>query len=67
MLGVIDCKTKKLFKTKLGSDVRDVCFDTAIFPEIKPNGNLYVVGPHPHERRWYAHIVVEDYVIKQIN
>lgn len=59
--------TKKSLKAAIGQALRYQ--ETTIFgnPEYKPNGNLTVVGPSAHERKWFANVTMADGLIKKVS
>jgi hypothetical protein len=58
-------KTKKELKEAIGQPLRYV--ETSFFGlEYKGNGTLYVVGPSPTSRKWFAQIQMENGLIKKV-
>ena len=65
MLGA-SYKTKKQLKENIGKPLRFV--ETSMFgPEYKDNGNLTVVGPSPHVRKWFAQVTMVDGLIAKVS
>jgi len=61
MLSVYGCSTKKVLKSKVGTDARGLFLETSMFgPEYRGAGHYPVVGPSPTERKWYATVTVDD-------
>lgn len=58
-------KTKKALKASVGEPLRYT--ETSLFgEEYLPTGKLYVVGPSPYERKWYAQVWMEDGLIAKV-
>ncbi len=58
-------KTKKDLKAAVGKPLRYT--ETSLFgEEFKANGTFCVVGPSPHDRKWYAEITMADGLIKGV-
>ena len=58
-------KTKKALKEAVGSPLQYV--ETSLFgAEYKENGILYVVGPSPDVRKWYAAVTIKDGLIHNV-
>jgi len=61
MLGIDGFKTKKQLKEtiKAGNLTTSCLIDTSLFgTQILTNGTVYVVGPDPYNRKWYAQLTV---------
>ena len=59
-------KTLKDLKKSIGQPL--LYTETSMFGlEFKPNGSFAVVGPSPHQRDWYAKIVMVDGKIKSVD
>jgi hypothetical protein len=59
-------KTKKDLKAAVGQSLRYQ--ETSMFgPEYKENGVLYVVGPAPLQRKWYAQVTMKDGLIAKVS
>jgi hypothetical protein len=59
MVSVYQCPTKRALKSKVGQPADTVLMETSLHgPEIKPGAKVYVVGPGPYERKWYATVLV---------
>jgi hypothetical protein len=57
--------TKKALKESVGKSLRYV--ETSLFgSEYRSTGKLTVVGPSPHNRKYFANIVMENDVIKRV-
>ena len=57
--------TKKELKAAVGEPLRYV--ETSPFsPEYRRDGILYVVGPSPTVRKWFAKVAMEDGLIKKV-
>lgn len=64
-LGVQGYKTKKELKAAVGQKLRFI--ETSHFgPEYKPDGDLFVVGPSPYERKWFAKVTMENGLIRRV-
>lgn len=65
MLGV-PYQTKKDLKASVGQPLKHI--ETSLFGlEYKPNGVLTVVGPDPyHKRSYFAQVIMENGLIKQV-
>ena len=51
--------TKAALKRSVGQSLAYV--ETSMFgTEYKPNGTLYVVGPSPYTRKWFAQVTMRD-------
>lgn len=62
MLGVLHYKTKKDLKAAVGQPLRYT--ETSLFgAEYRKDGILYVVGPSPQIRKWYAQVTMRDGLI----
>jgi hypothetical protein len=58
-------KTKKALKEAVGQPLRYT--ETSMFgPEYKADGKFAVVGPTPHERKWFAEVTMEAGLIKKV-
>lgn len=58
-------KTKKDLKASVGQELRFV--ETSMFgPEYRSNGTFCVVGPSPHERKWFAEVTMKDGLIAKV-
>jgi hypothetical protein len=58
-------KTKKSLKENVGKSLRYV--ETSMFgSEYSPNGSFCVVGPSPHDRKWYANVTMKDDIIVKV-
>lgn len=62
-------KTKKAFKEAcVGKSASGIFQETSIFgAEYKGDGKYAVVGPTPHERKWFASVVVLNGNITKIS
>ena len=50
-------KTKKALKESVGSDLHYI--ETSMFgSEYRADGTFCVVGPAPHQRKWYASVTM---------
>jgi hypothetical protein len=59
-------KTKKDLKAAIGQPLRYI--ETSFFgPEYKSDGTLYVVGPSPTERKWYAQVTMANGLIAKVS
>ena len=57
--------TKKALKEAVGQRLKFQ--ETSLFgPEYRPTGVLYVVGPSPYERKWYAQVTMENDIIVKV-
>lgn len=57
--------TKAALRAAVGSPLRYT--KTSLFgPEYRPDGTLYVVGPSPHNRKWYAAVSMKDGLITRV-
>lgn len=66
MMGIAGAKTKKELKTLVGQEPRFI--ETSMFgPEYKGDGSYNVVGPTPHERKWYATVEVKEGKIARVS
>lgn len=64
-MGIRGHKTKKSLKAAVGTEPRFI--ETSIHgPEFKGDGEYTVVGPDPHNRKWYATITVVDGLIAKV-
>ena len=58
-------KTKKALKESVGQPLRHV--ETSMFgEEYKADGVFCVVGPSPHERKWFAEVTMADGKIAKV-
>ena len=58
-------KHKKDLKASIGEALNYE--ETSIFgPEFTVNGKFSVVGPGAYDRKWYAMVIMEDGLIKQV-
>jgi len=58
--------TKKALKANIGNELRYT--ETSIFgEEYRPTGTLYVVGPSPTVRKWYASVTMADGKIVKVS
>lgn len=58
--------TKKALKESIGNALRYT--ETSVFGgEYKPTGTLYVVGPSPYVRKWYASVTMADGKIVKVS
>ena len=65
MLAARGYKTRKDLKAAIGK--RFGYTETSMFgEEFKPNGENVVVGPSPHERKWYAQVWCENGIITKV-
>lgn len=59
-------KTKKELKGSIGHPLRYQ--ETSWFgTEYKETGIFYVVGPSPHERKWYAKVILANGRITKVS
>lgn len=59
MMGISGHKTKASLKKAIGQNARFI--ETSMFgPEYKGAGEYCVVGPDPHQRKWFANVTVDD-------
>lgn len=59
-------KTKKALKEAVAKGDRVEVFSPGPFPCPK-DGKVTVEGPHyPQPHRWYANVLVEDYIVKKV-
>lgn len=64
MLGAL-YKTKKQLKESVGKAL--VYQETSMFgPEYTPDGEFCVVGPSPHNRKWYAQVTMKKGLIVKV-
>ena len=57
--------SKKDLKAHVGQPLRFE--ETSAFgPEYRETGKFCVVGPSPYNRKWYAEVVMENGLIKQV-
>ena len=57
--------TKKALKASVGQPLKYV--ETSVHgPEYQDFGLLYVVGPAPYVRKWYAQVWMENGLIKKV-
>lgn len=64
MMGAL-YKTKKDLKAAIGKEL--MYQETSVFgAEYTPNGKFCVVGPSPHERKWYAEVTMKDGKIEKV-
>ena len=60
-----NCKTKKELKSKIGTVPNFI--ETSLFgPETVQNGTVYVVGPSPYDRKWYAQVTIKNGLIEKV-
>ena len=65
MLGA-SYKTKKELKASIGKPLRFI--ETSMFEsEYKRTGELYVVGPSPTQRKWYAVVSMLNGLISKVS
>lgn len=58
-------KTKKELKASIGQSLRYE--ETSLFgSEYKADGSFAVVGPSPHNRKWYAEVTMKDGKIARV-
>ena len=58
-------KTKKLLKESVGEPL--LFTETSLFgEEYQATGKLYVVGPAPYDRRWYAEVWMSEGLIIKV-
>lgn len=58
-------ETKKALKAAIGAPLRYE--ETSFFgAEYRPTGTLYVVGPSPTVRKWYAAVTMADGKIAKV-
>jgi hypothetical protein len=61
MVSVYNTPTKKALKSKIGLPADTVLMETSLHgPECKPGAKVYVVGPGPYERKWYATVTIGE-------
>ena len=59
-------QTKKALKESIGESLRFV--ETSMFgAEYVPDGKFCVVGPSPHERRWFAEVTMKNGIIAKVS
>lgn len=59
-------KTKKALKESIGQPLRYI--ETSMFgAEYRDNGKFCVVGPSPHERKWFAEVTMQDGKIAKVS
>lgn len=59
-------KFKKDLKSSVGQPLDYI--ETSMFgAEYTPDGKFCVVGPSPHERKWYAEVTMKDGLIKEVS
>lgn len=59
-------RTKSALKLAIGKPLRYV--ETSMFgAEYRDNGKFAVVGPSPHDRKWYAQVTMENGLIKKVS
>ena len=57
--------TKKALRQSIGKPLRYI--ETSVFGlEYRDNGTLYVVGPDPYIRKWYAQVTMCDGLISAV-
>lgn len=68
MLSVYGCATKKVLKTRVGSQANGLFVETSVFgPEFKGDGTYAVVGPSPYRRKWYAQVTVKGGLVSKVS
>ena len=65
MMSVYGFQTKKQLKAAVGTRFMPV--ETSMFGnEFQGDGTYPIVGPSPHERKWYATVTVVGGIIRKV-
>lgn len=65
MMGISGFTSKKELKASIGK--HPIFIETSMFgEEFKGDGTYNVVGPTPHNRKWFATVVVKDNKIAKV-